>query len=119
VTTDSALLPTAPAILFAVASLIDIAFLSARGSPDAAPLPVIILFALLGAITLVALVPARRVSQPVLSTAVAMRVISALLAFVSFFADVPLWVMIGEAIVIVIVVALIIPRRRPTLAVSA
>ena len=119
-TARSAVLPTASAILFAVASLIDIAFLSAIGSDDPAPLPVIILFALLGAITLAALVPARRGSRPALLTVVVLRVISALLALVSFFAGAPLWVMIGEAIVLVsTVVALVLLRRRPALTVPA
>jgi hypothetical protein len=119
-TARSVFLPTASAILFAVAGLIDIAFLSAIGSKDAAPLPVIILIALLGAITLAALVPARRGSRPALITAVVLRVASALLAFVSFFAGAPVWVMISEAIVIVsTVAALVLLRRRPALTVPA
>ena len=46
----------------------------------------ILLFALLGLGTLAALVPARRGSRPALIIAVALRSISGLLAFVSFFA---------------------------------
>ena len=108
-----------PAILFAVAAVIDIAFLSAIGSDDA-PVPVIILFAVLGAGTLAALVPARRGSRPALIVAVVLRVVSALLAFVSFFAGAPAWVMIAEAVVIVsTVAALVLLRRRPALTATA
>ena len=108
-----------PAILFAVAAVIDIAFLAAIGSDDA-PVPVIILFALLGAGTLAALLPARRGSRPALIAAVLLRVVSALLAFVSFFAGAPAWVMIAEAVVIVsTVVALVLLRRRPAVTVPA
>jgi hypothetical protein len=46
--------------------------------------------------------------------------VSALLAFVSFFAGAPVLVMIAEAIVIVsTVAALVLLRRRPTLTVPA
>jgi hypothetical protein len=119
-TTRSASLPTASAALFAVAALIDIAFLSTIGSKDTAPLPVIVLFALLGVGTLGALVPARRGNRPALITAVVLRVVSALLAVVSFFAGAPVWVMISEAVVIVsTVVALVLLRRRPAVTVPA
>ena len=119
-TTRSAPLPAAPAGLFALASVIDIAFLAAIGSKDAAPLPVILLFALLGLGTLAALIPARRGSRPALITAVVLRSISGLLAFVSFFAGAPVWVMAGEGIVIVsTVVALVLMRRRPAVTVPA
>jgi hypothetical protein len=119
-TTRSASLPAASAGLFALASVIDITFLAAIGSKDAAPLPVIIVFALLGLITLAALVPARRGSRPALIVAVVLRSISALLAFVSFFAGAPVWVMTCEAIVIVsTVVALVLLRRRPAVTVPA
>src|SRR3954454_3668923 len=118
-TARSASLSTAPAVLFAVAAVIDIAFLSAIGSDDA-PVPVIILLALLGAGTLTALVPARRGSRPALITVVVLRVVSTLLAFVSFFAGAPVLVMIAEAIVIVsTVAALVLLRRRPALTVPA
>lgn len=116
-TARTASLPAASAVLFAVAGLIDIGFLSALGTDDQAPVPVIVLFAALGVITLAALVPARRGSRPALIAVVAARVISALLAFVSFFAGAPSWVMVAEAIVIVsTVVALVILWRRPALA---
>jgi len=120
VTIRPASLPAASAVLFALAALIDIAFLAAIGSKDAAPLPVIIFFALLGVVTLAALVPARRGNRPALITAVVLRVVSALLAFVSFFASAPLWVMLCEAVVIVsTVVALVLLRRRPAITVPA
>ena len=119
-TTRSASLPAAPAGLFALASVIDIAFLAAIGSKDAAPLPVILMFALLGLGTLAALIPARRGSRPALIIAVTLRSISGLLAFVSFFAGAPVWVMAGEGIVIVAtVVALVLMRRRPAVTVPA
>jgi hypothetical protein len=119
-TTRYASLPVASAGLFALASVIDIAFLAAIGSKDAAPLPVIILFALLGLITLVALVPARRASRPALIVVVVLRSISALLAVVSFFAGAPIWVMTCEAVVIVsTAVALVLMRRRPVVTVPA
>jgi len=118
-TARSATLPTAPAVLFAVAAVIDIAFLPAIGTDDA-PIPVIILLALLGAGTLAALVAARRGSRPALITAVVLRLVSVLLAIVSFFAGAPVWVMIAEAVVIgSTVVALVLLRRRPALTVPA
>jgi hypothetical protein len=122
VTTRSVSLPALPALpagLFALASVIDIAFLAAIGSKDA-PLPVILLFALLGVGTLAALVPARRGSRPALIIAVVLRSISGLLAFVSFFAGAPAWVMACEGIVIVsTVAALVLMRRRPAVTVPA
>jgi hypothetical protein len=118
-TTVKTSLPTPSAVLFALAGLIDIAFLSTIGTDDA-PIPVIILFALLGAGTLVTLVPARRGNRPALITAVVLRVISALLAFVSFFAGAPVLVMTAEVVVIVAtVVALVLLRRQPAAALRA
>jgi hypothetical protein len=120
VTTRSASLPTLPAGLFALASVIDIAFLGAIGSKDAPALPVFLLFALLGLGTLAALVPARRGSRPALIIAVALRSISGLLAFVSFFGGAPAWVMACEGIVIVsTVAAFVLLRRRPSVTVPA
>jgi hypothetical protein len=107
-------LPAAPAVLFALAGLIDLAFLAVIGSKDAAPLPVILLVALLGLGTLAALVPARRGSRPAVIIAVVLRGISGLLAFAAFFAGAPAWIMICEAVVIVsTAAALILMRRRP------
>jgi hypothetical protein len=120
VTTRSASLPALPAGLFALASVIDIAFLAAIGSKNAAPLPVLLLFTLLGLATLAALVPARRGSRLALITAVTLRSISGLLAFVSFFASAPVWVMAGEGTVIVsTAAALVLIRRRPAVTVPA
>jgi hypothetical protein len=119
-TARSVSLPNLPAGLLALASVVDITFLAATGSKDAAPLPVIALFALLGLGTLAALIPARRGSRPALITAIAARSISGLLAFVSFFASAPAWVMAGEAIVIVsTVTALVLMRRRAEVTVPA
>jgi hypothetical protein len=112
-TNRSASLPAASAVLFALASLIDLTFLLGIGSKDA-PLPVILVLALLGLGTLAVLVPARRGSRPALITAVVLRAISVLLAFAAFFAGAPVWVMVCEAVVIVsTVVALVLMRRRP------
>jgi len=118
-TVRSAVLPTASAFLFAVSGLVDLVFLSAIGTEDA-PVPVIIILAVLGALTLAALVPARRGSRPALVTTIVARLISALLAVVSFFVGAPLWVMIAEAVVIVsTVAALVLLRRRPALTATA
>ncbi|HEY2795626.1 MAG TPA: hypothetical protein VGJ28_24910 [Micromonosporaceae bacterium] len=119
-TIRSAALPAASAGLFALASLIDIAFLAAIGSKDAAPLPVILLFAVLGVLTLATLIPARRGNRPAVIVAVVLRCISGVLAFVSFFASAPAWIMAAEAVVIVVtVVALVLMRRRSVLTVPA
>ena len=105
-------LPVTSAALFAVAGVIDLSFLAVIGSTDAAPLPVIILLALLGAVTLAVLRPARRGNRAALITAVILRVISALLAFVSFFAGAPAWIKACEAVVIVATIAALILLRR-------
>jgi hypothetical protein len=119
-TNRSANLPAASAVLFAVAALIDIAFLPVTGSDDAPPLPVMVLYGLLGVGTLAALVPARRGNRRALLTAVVLRVISVMLAVVALFAGPPAWVVIAEAVVVVsTVVALVLLRRRPSLTVPA
>jgi hypothetical protein len=118
-TARSVSLPTASAVLFAVSSLVDIAFLSALGTEDA-PVPVIITLALLGAGTLAALVAARRGSRPALITVVVLRLFSALLGLVSFFVGSPLLVIICEAVVIAsTAVGLVLLRRRPALTAAA
>jgi hypothetical protein len=106
-------LPTASAALFALASVIDIAFLSVIGSQDAAPLPVIIFFALLGVLTLAALVPAHRGRRPAVLAAIVFRVVSALLAVTAFFAGAPTWIKVCEAVVIVSTIAALALLRRP------
>jgi hypothetical protein len=117
-TSRPTILPTVSAALFALASLIDISFLSVVGSPDAAPLPALILIALLCVGTLAALVPARH-RRPALITAIVLRVLSALLAVVSFFAGAPVWVQASEGVVIAsTVIALALIRRRPAVAVA-
>jgi hypothetical protein len=95
-------LPATPAVIFAVLGVIDIALLGVVGSSIAPPLAVSLVIALLGLVTLMAVVPARRGSRPALVTVVAARVISALLAFAAFFADAPVWVMAVEGSVIAI-----------------
>lgn len=77
---SAASLPTAPAAIFALLGLIDIALLGVVGSAVAPPLGVSIIIAGLGLVTLVALIPARHGSRRALVTAVAARLISALLA---------------------------------------
>jgi hypothetical protein len=119
-TTRSASLPMAAAILFALASVCDIAFLAVLGSNDAPPLAVSVMFALFGVITLAALRPASRGNFPWLIVAVAIRSVSGLLAFISFFAGAPVWVMTGEGTVIVsTVAAFTLLRRRPAVTVRA
>jgi len=107
-------LPAAPAAIFAILGLVDIGLLGVIGSSIAPPLPVSIFVALLGLVTLLALVPARRHSRPALITAVAARVVSAVLALAAFFADAPAWVMTVEGLVIVAtIVAIVLLRRQP------
>ena len=57
-------LSAAPAAIFAVLGLVDIALLGVIGSSVAPPLAVSIVVALLGLVTLLALVPARQGSRP-------------------------------------------------------
>jgi hypothetical protein len=107
-------LPAASAAIFALLGLIDIGLLGVVGSSIAPPLGVSIAFAMLGLVTLLALVPARRGSRPGLITAVIARVISAVLACGAFIAGAPAWVMAVEGFVIVAtIVALILLRRPP------
>jgi hypothetical protein len=105
-------LPAAPAAIFAILGLVDIALLGVIGSSVAPPLAVSIFVALLGLVTLAALVPARQGSRPALITAVAARVVSAVLALAAFFADAPAWVMAVEALVIVATIIAIVFLRR-------
>jgi hypothetical protein len=107
------LLSNAPAGIFAVLGLIDVALAGVIGSKDAPPLVVSLGVAALGLITLLSLVPARRGSRPALTAIVVTRVISAILAVPAFFLDAPAWVMTVEAFVIVAtIVALILVRRE-------
>ncbi|MEU4242378.1 hypothetical protein [Actinoplanes sp. NPDC026619] len=113
-TDRSAHLPAAPAAVFALLGLIDIGLLGVVSSSIAPPLGVSITFAVLGLVTLVALVPARRGSRPGLITVVTARVVSAILACGAFVAGAPAWVMAVEGFVVAAtIVALILLRRRP------
>jgi hypothetical protein len=113
-------LPTVSAVLFALAAVIDIAFLAVIGHKDAAPLGVELMFAAFGVITLAALIPARRGYRSALITVIVLRVVSALLAFVSFFAGAPILIKAGETVVIVATIAaLTLMRRRSSAAVTA
>lgn len=106
-------LGNAPAAIFAVLGLIDVALAGVIGSPDAPPLIVSLGVAALGLITLLALVPARRGSRGALVAIVATRVISAVLAVPAFFLDAPAWVMIVEGFVIAgTITALILVRQQ-------
>jgi hypothetical protein len=106
-------LSNAPAGIFAVLGVIDIALTGVIGSKDAPPLVVSLGVAALGLITLLSLVPARRGSRPALTAIVVTRVISAILAVPAFFLDAPAWVMAVEGFVIVAtVVALVLMRRQ-------
>ncbi len=114
--TGTAPLPTAPAAIFAILGLIDIALLGVVGSTIAPPLAVSVLVAALGLVTLIALIPARNGSRAALVTAVVARVISAILAVAAFFADAPAWIMAIEAFVIAATItALVLLRRQPRL----
>jgi hypothetical protein len=106
-------LSAAPAAIFAVLGLVDIALLGVIGSSVAPPLAVSIFVALLGLVTLLALVPARQGSRPALITAVVARVISAVLALAAFFANAPAWVMAVEGLVIVATIIGVVLLRRP------
>ena len=70
-------LPNAPAAIFAVLGLIDVALMGVIGSADAPPLVVSLGAGALGLITLLSLVPARRGNRPALVAIVVTRVISA------------------------------------------
>jgi hypothetical protein len=106
-------LSNAPAGIFAVLGVIDIALTGVIGSKDAPPLVVSLGIAALGLITLLSLVPARRGSRPALTAIVVTRVISAILAVPAFFLGAPAWVMTVEGFVIVAtVVALVLMRRQ-------
>ena len=59
-------LPNAPAAIFAVLGLIDVALMGVIGSADAPPLVVSLGAGALGLITLLSLLPARRSSRPAL-----------------------------------------------------
>jgi hypothetical protein len=106
-------LPAAPAGIFAVLGLVDVALTGVIGSSDAPPLAVSLGVAALGLITLLSLVPARRGSRPALVAIVVTRVISAVLAVPAFFLDAPAWVMAVEGFVIAgTITALVLLRQR-------
>ena len=106
-------LPNAPAAIFAVLGLIDVALTGVIGSSDAPPLVVSLGVAALGLITLLSLVPARRGSRPALVAIVVTRVISAVLAVPAFFLDAPAWVMAVEGFVIAgTITALVLLRQQ-------
>ena len=111
--TRTAYLPTAPAGIFALLGLIDVALLGVIGTSIAPPLAVSLVVAALGLATLAALIPARHGSQAALVTVVATRVISALLAVGAFIATAPVWIMAVEAFVIVATLAALVLLRRP------
>ncbi len=111
----STALSSAPAAIFAVLGLIDVALAGVIGSKDAPPLAVSLGVAALGLITLASLVPARRGSRPALTAIVVTRVISAVLAVPAFFLDAPVWVMAVEGLVIVgTITALVLMRQQRT-----
>lgn len=105
-------LPNAPAAIFAVLGLIDVALAGVIGSSDAPPLVVSLGVAALGLITLLSLVPARRGSRPALVAIVVTRVISAVLAVPAFFLDAPGWVMAVEGFVIAATITALVLLRQ-------
>ena len=106
-------LPAAPTAIFAILGLIDIGLFGVVGSSIAPPLAVSIVIAVLGLVTLVALVPARHGSRPAFITAVTARVISAVVALAAFFPGAPAWIMAVEGLVIVVTIIAVLLRRRP------
>ena len=106
-------LPAAPTAIFAILGLIDIGLFGVVGSSIAPPLAVSIVIAVLGLVTLVALVPARHGSRPAFITAVTARVISAVVALAVFFPGAPAWIMAVEGLVIVVTIIAVLLRRRP------
>ncbi len=107
-------LPAAPTAIFAILGLIDIGLFGVVGSSIAPPLAVSIVIAVLGLVTLMALVPAPHGSRPAFITAVTAQVISAVLALPAFFAGAPARIMAVEGLVIVVTItAVVLPRRRP------
>jgi hypothetical protein len=94
-------LPNAPAAIFVVLGLIDVALMGVIGSADAPPLVVSLGAGALGLITLLSLLPARRGSRPALAAIVLTRVISAgLFAAPAFFLDAPGWVLVVAGFVV-------------------
>jgi hypothetical protein len=110
-------LPDAPAAIFAVLGLIDVALTAVIGSSDAPPLVVSLGAGALGLITLLSLMPARRGSRPALVAIVVTRVISAVVfAAPAFFLGAPAWVMVVVGFIVAgTIVALVLlwqQRRR-------
>jgi uncharacterized membrane protein (DUF4010 family) len=99
-------LPAAPTAIFAILGLIDIGLFGVVGSSITPPLAVSIFIAVLGLVTLVALVPARHGSR--------LAFITAVTALGAFFAGAPAWIMAVEGLVIVAtIIAVVLLRRRP------
>ena len=107
-------LPNAPAAIFAVLGLIDLALTGVIGSSDAPPLVVSLGAGALGLITLLCLVPARRGSRAALVAIVVTRVISAVVfAAPAFFLGAPVWVLIVTGFIIAgTIIALVLLRQR-------
>jgi hypothetical protein len=119
-TNRPAYVPPASAAIFALLGLIDIGLQGVVGSSIARPLGVSITLAMLGLVTLVALVPARRGSRPGLVTAVIARIISAVLACGALVAGAPAWVMAvaGFVIVATIVALILLPTAARSVTVG-
>jgi hypothetical protein len=107
-------LPNAPAAIFAVLGLIDVALMGVIGSADAPPLVVSLGAGALGLITLLSLVPARRGSRPALAAIVVSRVVSAaVFAAPAFFLDAPGWVMVVVGFIVAgTIIALVLLWRQ-------
>lgn|GEM_PF-4944288 len=76
----------------AVLGVIDIALLGVIGSSVAPPLGVSLLFAFLGLVTVMGVIPARRGNRPAYPAVVLTRIVSALLAFGAYIAGAPYWI---------------------------
>src|SRR4051794_21407397 len=108
-------LPTPSAVIFAVVGVIHIALLGVIGSSIAPPLGISLLVALLGLVTVIGVVPARRGNRPAYLAVLITRIASALLAFAAYIAGAPYWVDAIETFVIVatVVALALLGRRRP------
>ncbi|MGI5130229.1 hypothetical protein ACQEVB_25740 [Pseudonocardia sp. CA-107938] len=106
---------TAGYVLCALLALADLVGLAAIGSPDAPPAVVVVLGAIFGVATLVALAPAWRGVRSGAIAVVVSRVLSALLAIPAFFVDAPTWARLiaGASIALtVLAVGLLTPALR-------
>jgi hypothetical protein len=103
----------------AVAGVLDLFSLLVLGSPDSAPVGVVLTVSGLGLVTLVGVAAAWRGSRAGLLTAVVARVVDSALGIPAFFLDAPAWVlalivaMLVLSVVGVVLVASDLRRGKP------